>query len=216
MLRGRGRPADRIRHRGRPATGATSPTSEPAPPAAPQRQPGGHSLTQDDVDAWLDGALGSALQTTGIPGATVSVVSDGQLLTARGYGLADTGTDGDPTRPVDPDDTLFRIGSVSKVVSATAIMQLVEAGKLDLDADVQQYLDFDLDTPKGAITLRHLLTHTAGFEEVIAGLIGTPGSEQTLREAVMRPLPRRRSTSPARLPRTRTTAPRSPATSPSG
>jgi len=49
---------------------------------------------------------------------------------------------------------------------------------------VQQYLDFDLDTPKGAVTLRHLLTHTAGFEEVIAGLIGTPGSEKTLREAV--------------------------------
>jgi CubicO group peptidase (beta-lactamase class C family) len=168
------------------AAGATSPASEPAPPAAPQRQPGGHALTQDDVDAWLDGALGSALQTTGIPGATVSVVSDGQLLTARGYGLADTGTDpdGDAARPVDPDDTLFRIGSVSKVVSATAIMQLVEQGDLDLDADVQQYLDFDLDTPKGAITLRHLLTHTAGFEEVIAGLIGTPGSEQTLREAV--------------------------------
>jgi CubicO group peptidase (beta-lactamase class C family) len=170
------------------AAGATGPASEPAPPSAPQRQPGGHALTQDDVDTWLDGVLGSALQTTGIPGATVSVVSDGQLLTARGYGLADTGTDGgtggDPARPVDPDDTLFRIGSVSKVVSATAIMQLVEQGDLDLDADVQQYLDFDLDTPKGAITLRHLLTHTAGFEEVIAGLIGTPGSEQTLREAV--------------------------------
>jgi len=166
------------------AAGATSPTTEPAPPATPQHQPGGGELTKDDVDAWLDGALGSALQTTGIPGATVSVVSDGQVLTARGYGLADTGTDGDPTRPVDPDETLFRIGSVSKVVSATAIMQLVEQGELDLDADVQQYLDFDLDTPKGAITLRHLLTHTAGFEEVIAGLIGTPGSEKTLREAV--------------------------------
>ncbi|MBD8611962.1 beta-lactamase family protein [Frigoribacterium sp. CFBP 13729] len=166
------------------AAGATSPAAEPAPPAAPQHQPGGGELTKGDVDAWLDGALGSALQTTGIPGATVSVVSDGQVLTARGYGLADTGTDGDPARPVDPDDTLFRIGSVSKVVSATAIMQLVEQGKLDLDADVQQYLDFDLDTPKGAITLRHLLTHTAGFEEVIAGLIGTPGSEKTLREAV--------------------------------
>jgi CubicO group peptidase (beta-lactamase class C family) len=106
------------------------------------------------------------------------------VLTTRGYGLADTGTDGSPARPVDPDETLFRIGSVSKVVSATAIMQLVEQGDLDLDADVQEYLDFDLDTPKGAVTLRHLLTHTAGFEEVIAGLIGTPGSEQTLREAV--------------------------------
>jgi len=166
------------------APGATGAAAEPAPPAGPHRQPGGHDLTKDDVDAWLDGAVGAALPTTGIPGATVSVVADGQLLTARGYGLADTGTEGSPARAVDPDDTLFRIGSVSKVVSATAIMQLVEAGELDLDADVQQYLDFDLDTPKGAITLRHLLTHTAGFEEVIAGLIGTPGSERTLREAV--------------------------------
>ncbi|NRD26210.1 serine hydrolase [Frigoribacterium sp. VKM Ac-2836] len=166
------------------ATGATGATADPAPPAPPQHQPGGHSLTQDDVDSWLDGAVGSALPTTGIPGATVSVVADGELLTARGYGMADTGTGDAPAEAVDPDRTLFRVGSVSKVVSATAIMQLVEKGELDLDADVQQYLDFDLDTPKGPVTLRHLLTHTAGFEEVIAGLIGTPGSEKTLREAV--------------------------------
>jgi len=166
------------------ASGATGATAEPAPPAPPQHQPGGHSLTQDDVDTWLDGAVGSALQTTGIPGATVSVVADGKLLTARGYGMADTGTGETPAEAVDPERTLFRVGSVSKVVSATAVMQLVEKGDLDLDTDVQQYLDFDLDTPKGAVTLRHLLTHTAGFEEVIAGLIGTPGSEKTLREAV--------------------------------
>jgi CubicO group peptidase (beta-lactamase class C family) len=166
------------------ASGATGATAEAAPPAPPQHQPGGHSLTQDDVDTWLDGAVGSALQTTGIPGATVSVVADGELLTARGYGMADTGTGDTPAVAVDPERTLFRVGSVSKVVSATAIMQLVEKGDLDLDADVQQYLDFDLDTPKGAVTLRHLLTHTAGFEEVISGLIGTPGSEKTLREAV--------------------------------
>ncbi|MBD8484503.1 beta-lactamase family protein [Frigoribacterium sp. CFBP 8759] len=166
------------------ASGATGATADPAPPAPPQHQPGGHSLTKDDVDTWLDGAVGSALQTTGIPGATVSVVADGKVLTARGYGMADTGTGETPGEAVDPERTLFRVGSVSKVVSATAIMQLVEKGDLDLDADVQQYLDFDLDTPKGAVTLRHLLTHTAGFEEVIAGLIGTPGSEKTLREAV--------------------------------
>ncbi|RIJ55955.1 class A beta-lactamase-related serine hydrolase, partial [Clavibacter lycopersici] len=135
---------------------------------------------QADVDTWLDGVLGSALQTTGIPGAAVSVVADGQVLTSRGYGLADTGTEGSPARPVDPDDTLFRVGSVSKVVSATAVMQLVEEGRLDLDADVQQYLDFDLDTPKGPVTLRNLLTHTAGFEEVITGLIGVAGSERDL------------------------------------
>ena len=158
--------------------------ADPAPPAPPQHQPGGHPLTAGDVDTWLDGALGSALQTTGIPGAAVSVVADGQLLTARGYGLADTGTEGGAARPVDPADTLFRVGSVSKVVSATAIMRLVEEGRLDLDDDVQQHLDFDLDTPKGAVTLRHLLTHTSGFEEVISGLIGAPGSEVSLREAV--------------------------------
>ena len=154
------------------------------PPAPPHSQPGGHDLTRDDVDGWLDGVVASALQTTGIPGAAVSVVADGEVLTSRGYGLADTGTEGSPARAVDPDDTLFRVGSVSKVVSATAVMQLVEQGRLDLDADVQQYLDFDLDTPKGTVTLRHLLTHTAGFEEKIAGLIGAPGDEVPLHDAV--------------------------------
>jgi len=158
----------------------TAGPADPPPPAPPQHQPGGHDLQKDDVDAWLDGVVGSALPTTGIPGAAVSVVADGQVLTSRGYGLADTGTEGSPARAVDPADTLFRVGSVSKVISATAVMQLVEEGRLDLDADVQQYLDFDLDTPKGTVTLRHLLTHTAGFEEVITGLIGVPGSERAL------------------------------------
>ncbi|MFT2707144.1 serine hydrolase domain-containing protein [Clavibacter zhangzhiyongii] len=162
------------------AAGSAAPSQDPPPPAPPQHQPGGHELTKADVDAWLDGVVGSALPTTGIPGAAVSVVADGQVLTTRGYGLADTGTEGTPARPVDPDDTLFRVGSVSKVVSATAVMQLVEEGRLDVDADVQQYLDFDLDTPKGPVTLRHLLTHTAGFEEVITGLIGVAGSERDL------------------------------------
>ncbi|OUE22633.1 D-alanyl-D-alanine carboxypeptidase precursor [Clavibacter michiganensis] len=158
----------------------TATPADPPPPAPPQHQQGGHDLTKDDLDAWLDGVVGSALPTTGIPGAAVSVVADGQVLTTRGYGLADTGTESGTARPVDPDDTLFRVGSVSKVVSATAVMQLVEEGRLDLDADVQQYLDFDLDTPKGAVTLRHLLTHTSGFEEVITGLIGVAGSERAL------------------------------------
>ncbi|WP_445443360.1 serine hydrolase domain-containing protein [Clavibacter sp. km1a] len=163
------------------AGAATSATpADPPPPAPPQHQPGGHDLTRADVDTWLDGVVGSALQTTGIPGAAVSVVADGEVLTTRGYGLADTGTEGTPATPVDPDRTLFRVGSVSKVVSATAVMQLVEEGRLDLNADVQQHLDFDLDTPKGPVTLRHLLTHTAGFEEVITGLIGLPGTERSL------------------------------------
>jgi CubicO group peptidase (beta-lactamase class C family) len=162
---------------------AASPT-ESVRPAAVQTQPDGGVLTKEDVDAWLDGVVGSALPTTGIPGAVVSVVADGRILTARGYGLADTGTGDTPARAVDPDETLFRIGSVSKVVTATAVMQLVEQGRLDLDADVQDYLDFDLPTPRGAVTLRHLLTHTAGFEERIRGLIGAPGTAPVLRDIV--------------------------------
>ncbi|OUE29806.1 D-alanyl-D-alanine carboxypeptidase precursor [Clavibacter michiganensis] len=177
----------------------TATPADPPPPAPPQHQQGGHDLTKADVDAWLDGAVGSALPTTGIPGAAVSVVADGQVLTTRGYGLADTGTEGTPARPVDPDRTLFRVGSVSKVVSATAVMQLVEEGRLDLDADVQQYLDFDLDTPKGAVTLRHLLTHTSGFEEVITGLIGMPGSERDLGD-VMRTDPPEQVFAPGTTP----------------
>ncbi|MBF4617623.1 beta-lactamase family protein [Clavibacter sp. VKM Ac-2873] len=180
------------------AATAASP-ADPPPPAPPQHQPGGHDLTKADLDAWLDGVVGAALPTTGIPGAAVAVVADGQVLTSRGYGLADTGTEGGPARPVDPDDTLFRVGSVSKVVSATAVMQLVEEGRLDLDADVQQYLDFDLDTPKGAVTLRNLLTHTAGFEEVITGLIGVAGSERDLGD-VMRTDPPEQVFAPGTTP----------------
>jgi CubicO group peptidase (beta-lactamase class C family) len=180
------------------AATAATPT-DPPPPAPPQHQQGGHDLTRADVDAWLDGTVGSALQTTRVPRAAVSVVADGQVLTTRGYGLADTGTEGSPARPVDPDRTLFRVGSVSKVVSATAVMQLVEEGRLDLDADVQQYLDFDLDTPKGPVTLRHLLTHTAGFEEVITGLIGLPGSERDLGD-VMRTDPPEQVFAPGTTP----------------
>ncbi|OUE18234.1 D-alanyl-D-alanine carboxypeptidase precursor [Clavibacter michiganensis] len=177
----------------------TAGPADPPPPAPPQHQPGGHDLTQADLDTWLDGVVGSALPTTGIPGAAVSVVADGQVLTSRGYGLADTGTGTGSARPVDPADTLFRVGSVSKVVSATAVMQLVEEGRLDLDADVQGYLDFDLDTPKGTVTLRHLLTHTAGFEEVITGLIGAPGSERALGD-VMRTDPPEQVFAPGTTP----------------
>lgn len=158
--------------------------AEPIQPLLPQSQAAHGELTTSDVDAWLDGVVGSAIATTGIPGAVVSVVADGQVLTEQGYGQAVTGTSDTPARDADPQDTLFRIGSVSKVITATAVMQLAEQGLVDLDADVQQYLDFDLVTPKGAVTLRHLLTHTAGFEERIKGLIGTPGSEPVLRDIV--------------------------------
>ena len=76
--------------------------------------------------------------------------------------------------PVDPDRTLFRPGSVSKLVTWTAAMQLVEQGKLDLDKDINAYLDFKIPEYDGKpITLRQLMTHTAGFEEAVKDIIFT-------------------------------------------
>ena len=166
-------------------SGAATPQSTAAPPVTTPAAPA--ALTEPDVNAWLDGLLPAALERTGIAGATVSVVYDGEILTARGYGHADTGTSdggaGSDPEPVDPDRHLFRVGSVSKLATATAVMQLVQSGDVDLDAEVQNYLDFTLPrTYDRPITLRHLLTHTAGFEERIAGLIGQEGTMADLRE----------------------------------
>jgi len=144
------------------AASAAAPASsqEPVASAVP--------LTKADVDVWLDGYLPYALRTADIPGAVVTVVKDGQLLTARGYGYADV----EKKTPVDPERTLFRPGSVTKLVTWTAVMQLVEQGKLDLDKDVNTYLDFKIPDYDGKpITLRQIMTHTAGFEEAIKGLI---------------------------------------------
>ncbi|WP_379872406.1 serine hydrolase domain-containing protein [Marinactinospora rubrisoli] len=166
-------------------TGAAAPAAAAAPtPPIPAPAAAGE-LTEADVNAWLDGFLPAALEDAGIPGAAVSVVHDGEVLTARGYGYADNGSEGGEPRPVDPEETLFRPGSVSKLFTATAVMQLVESGDLDLDTDVSEYLDFEIPRNfEGDITLRHLLTHTAGFEEQIRGLIGLEGESVDLGEAL--------------------------------
>jgi CubicO group peptidase (beta-lactamase class C family) len=104
-----------------------------------------------------------ALQRGGIPGAVVVIVKDGTVLLEKGYGYAEV----KHKVPVDPERTLFRPGSVSKLFTWTAVMQLVEQGKLDLDADVNRYLDFKIPPAFGKpITLRNCMTHTPGFEEV--------------------------------------------------
>jgi CubicO group peptidase (beta-lactamase class C family) len=125
------------------------------------------TLDATDVNAWLDGIVPYGLQSGDIPGGVVVVVKDGEVLTERGFGYADIAT----RKPVDPESTLFRAGSVSKVFTWTAVMQQVEAGKIDLDADINQYLDFRIPERDGRpITMRHLMTHTAGFEEVLKNL----------------------------------------------
>src|SRR5215475_14972971 len=87
---------------------------------------GAVELTAEDVNTWLDGYLPYALQTGDIAGASVAVVKDGKIVTERGYGFSDV----EHRTPVDPEKTLFRPGSVSKLFTWTAVMQLVEQGKL--------------------------------------------------------------------------------------
>ncbi len=146
-----------------PPTEKVSAGNPVSPPPA-----GGAQLDAQDVNSWLDGYMPGALRTADIPGAVVVVVKDGKVLTARGFGYADV----DKRTPVDPDRTLFRPGSVSKLVTWTAVMQLVEQGKLNLDQDVNTYLDFKIPPYDGKpITLRQIMTHTAGFEEAVKGLI---------------------------------------------
>jgi len=117
-----------------------------------------------EVEAFLDELLGKEMEEFHIAGAAVSVVKDGKLFFAKGYGYADV----EKSIPVDPEQTIFRIGSVGKTFTWTAVMQLAEQGKLDLDADINTYLDFRIpDTYPQPIILKHLMTHTSGFEDVL-------------------------------------------------
>lgn len=122
------------------------------------------------------------MQDHSIAGAVVSAVSTDGTLLVKGYGYADV----ESGRKVDPHNDLFRVASISKLFTATAIMQLVEQGRIDLDTDIRAYLgDLGYDDSKGAITVADLLTHTAGFEDRIFGYFGAnpdlenkPRSEQ--------------------------------------
>src|SRR5882757_8698287 len=143
------------------------------------------SLTAEDANAWLDGYMPYALHTGDIAGAVVAIVKDGDVLTERGYGYSDV----EKQTPVDPKRTLLRPGSVSKLFTWTAVMQLVEQGKIDLDADINQYLDFKIPARDGQpVTMRNIMQHTAGFEEQAKGIISTnpkaPGFEALLKQWV--------------------------------
>lgn len=123
-------------------------------------------MTPTDVETFLDGLVPLQIESNDIAGATIAIVKDGKLLFAKGYGFADMKT----RAPVTP-ETMFRVGSITKVFTWTAVMQLVEQGKLDLDADINLYLDFKIPQKFGKpVTMRHLMTHRGGFQEAIKGL----------------------------------------------
>jgi CubicO group peptidase (beta-lactamase class C family) len=156
--------------------------------AAADVPPAAALLTADDVNAWLDGYLPYALHTADIAGAVVVVVKDGQILTERGFGYADVAK----RTPIDPKRTLFRPGSVSKLLTWTAVMQLVEQGKIDLDADVNQYLDFKIPAREGKpVTMRNLMQHTAGFEEQGKDISSSNPKAPSFEEVLKRWVPER-------------------------
>jgi CubicO group peptidase (beta-lactamase class C family) len=142
---------------------AESPNVSPAVPVpATASAPSRGLRDRAELEGFLDGVMAANLRDKHVAGATVAVVKDGQLFFAKGYGWSNV----DKREPVAGDRTLFRIGSISKLFTWTSVMQLAEQGKLDLDKDVNTYLDFKIPaTYPQPITLRHILAHTAGFEE---------------------------------------------------
>jgi CubicO group peptidase (beta-lactamase class C family) len=122
-----------------------------------------------DLEGFLDRILAVQMREDHIRGAAVSVVQDGELILAKGYGY----TDAEGLTPVRPETTLFRAGSVAKPFTATAVMQLVERRVASLTTDINNYA-YVLKLPRTyaqPITLAHLLTHTAGFEECCLNLV---------------------------------------------
>jgi CubicO group peptidase (beta-lactamase class C family) len=114
-------------------------------------------VAQDDTSAKVDKYINDEMQKQQIPGLSLAVIKAGQIILAKGYGFANV----EHQVPVKP-ETIFQSGSVGKQFTATAVMILVEEGKIKLDDSISKYLD---NTPKSweGITVRRLLTHTAGM-----------------------------------------------------
>lgn len=161
-------------------SGAQTPTAHP---------PSAHTLDSEDLGAFFDGIIPLQLERADIAGASVLVMQDGKVLLQKGYGFADA----KEKKPVDPASTIFRLASISKLFTWVSVMQLVEQGKLDLDRDVNTYLDFQIHPAFGRpITLRNLMTHTGGFEEEAREIIIiNPKKIPRLREFLIENQPRR-------------------------
>jgi CubicO group peptidase (beta-lactamase class C family) len=163
--------------------------SPPAAPAAINPAPAPHTLDKADLEAFFDGIIPLQLGRSDIAGATVLVMKDGQTLLKKGYGYSDYAK----KMPVDPDTSIFRLASISKLFTWVSVMQLAEQGKLDIDADINNYLDFQIAPAFGKpITLRNLMTHTGGFEEEIRDiLINDPKLATPLRDFMIQNQPHR-------------------------
>jgi CubicO group peptidase (beta-lactamase class C family) len=146
-------------------------------------------LTAANLASVIDPLMAEWIDNRKGPGAAVVVVTRDGPVFAKGYGFADI----EARRPFTADATLVRPGSISKLFTGIAVMQLVDAGKLDLDRDVNVYIDFSIPTPAGGVpvTLRRLLTHRAGFEEHAKGIFSRDREPEPLGRWLAENLPRR-------------------------
>jgi len=131
-------------------------------------QPADNSITPQEVENFMNRFTSEYMEYDNIPGMAFVMVKDGEVFFSKGYGYADV----EKQVPFDPDQTIVRGGSIVKTVTALAVMQLVEQGRLDLDADVNQYLThFQVpDTYDEPITARQLLHYTAGLDTRFIGI----------------------------------------------
>ena len=143
-----------------------------------------------ELEAFLDPIFSSGMVRWHIPGAVFLLVKDGRVFFARGYGYSDL----IKRTAVDPAKTVFRVGSVSKLFTATAVLQLAERGEVDLHTDVNRYLKtFQLEENFPApVTLANLLTHTGGFDDRAIGIAARNAQDQApLGEYLARSMPPR-------------------------
>jgi len=165
----------------------TSAAQDEGSPSTPEETPAPSGLDNTAaLEAFIDGVVEPLMKNNNSPSGTVAIARDGELIFAKGYGFEDI----DAQEPVNPETTLFRPGSVSKLATWVAVMQLVEQDELDLDTDVNEYLE-EVEIPatfEEPITLRHVMTHTAGFEDGGMGylIIEDPEKAVPLKEAMQR------------------------------
>lgn len=137
-------------------------------PCRAQAQTSKTNLTDSkELEAFFDPLFAERMEKLHIPGAVISFVKDGKIIFTKGYGVADV----EKKTPVVPDKTIFRIGSITKVFTATAVMQLADSGKIKLTDDVNKYLT-NVKVPNTfsqSVTFANLLTHTSGLDEISPG-----------------------------------------------
>jgi len=164
---------------------AAGAADSPAPASTPVHE--AHALVKEDLEAFFDGIIPLQLERSDVAGATVLVMHGSDTLLLKGYGFRDL----KKKEPVDPAATIFRLASISKLFTWTAAMQLVEQGKLDLDAGIDRYVDFPVNDGQH-LTLRNLMTHTSGYEETVRNVIVTdPKRYAGLREFLVQNQPHR-------------------------